>query len=61
MNEILRNHAGRKIAEIQDLGNRQVIRDASGRKLGEFDGKVTRDASGRKVGAGNLLTMLINK
>ena len=61
MNQVLRDKMGRKIGEIQDMGNKQVVRDAMGHKLGEYDGKVTRDAMGRKVGEGNLLTMLLKK
>ena len=59
MNQILKDAYGRKIGEIRQEGTRQTIYDADGRKLGEFDGRITKDAYGRKVGEGNLLTMLL--
>lgn len=59
MNQALRDKLGKKIGEIIDQGTRQIIRDHQGRKLGEYDGKITRDAQGRKVGDGNLLTTLL--
>ena len=48
-----------RIGEIIENGNKKIIRDAFGHKLGEFDGKVTRDDHGRLVGTGDLLTSLL--
>lgn len=58
--QVLRDHRGVKIDEIEDYGYKQVLRDHRGIKLGEFDGRVTRDARGIKIGEGNLLAMLLN-
>lgn len=54
MNHVLRDSVGRKIAEIRTESSRDVIYDAVGRKLGDFDGCYTYDSVGRKIGEGNL-------
>lgn len=59
MNQVLRDRNGRKIGEIVENGNKKIIKDAFGHKLGEFDGKVTRDDHNRLVGTGDLLTSLL--
>ena len=59
--EILRDRLGRKIGEIRAEGNRDVIYDHLGHKLGYYDGKYTYDRLGHKIGSGNLLTMLLNQ
>lgn len=59
MKQVLKDRSGRKIGEIETIGNKQVLRDARGYRLGEFDGRVTRDARGCRVGEGNLLTTLL--
>lgn len=59
MEQVLRNKHGIKIGKIETFGDKKTIRDRFGKKLGEFDGKVTRDAQGRLVGSGDLLTSLL--
>lgn len=59
MTQVLRDKNGRKIGEIIENGKKKIIKNASGHKLGEFDGKVTRDEFGRLVGTGDLLTSLL--
>jgi hypothetical protein len=57
-NQVLRDSRGVKIGEIQKIGEKLIIRDATGMKRGEYDPKTntTRDARGVKIGTGNLLT-----
>ena len=60
--EVLRNRDGRRIGTIETKSDKtQLIRDANGRRLGEYDPKsnVTRDANGRRVGEGNLLAAFL--
>lgn len=59
MTQVLRDNIGHKLGEIKDEGDRQVIYDSIGRRLGYFDGRYTYDSIGRRVGEGNLLTMLL--
>lgn len=48
---------GRTIGESHKSGDREIMRDRHGKKVGEYDSKrdETRDAKGRKVGSGNQL------
>ncbi len=59
--EILRDHTGKKIAEIRESGSRKSIHDHTGKKLGEYrsDTNSTHDHTGKKIGSGNLLTSLL--
>ena len=63
MREIIRNGKSEIIGYRETgSGNREVLRDKSGRILGRFetDTKVTRDASGKIIGYGeNQLVKLI--
>jgi hypothetical protein len=60
-NQVLRDRNGVKIGEIQEVGEKLIIRNASGIKKGEYDSKTntTRNENGMKVGTGNLLTSLL--
>jgi len=57
----LKDSSGKKVGEIKDRGDKQVLYDANGRLQGEYDSSsnTTRDAHGRRVGTGNLLTTLL--
>lgn len=62
--QILKDRNGRRIGEIRENTNGKLeIRDAQGRRIGQYDPvrDVTVDQSGRKVGNGNLLTMLLSE
>lgn len=59
MNETLKDKYGRIIGTIKDEGNKKVIYDAYGRRLGSYDGKCTYDVYGRIIGYGNLLVLFI--
>ncbi len=64
MRQELKDARGRLIATIEDRGDgRQVIIDARGRLLGEYDpaNNSTTDGSGHYVGEGNLLGTLIGR
>lgn len=57
----IKDASGRRIGEVRDRGDKQVLFDGSGRLLGEYDpgSNTTRDSHGRRVGTGNLLTTLL--
>lgn len=59
MHEVIKDRSGRKLGEIRTEGNKEVIYDTYGRKLGWYDGKYTYDKMGRKIGEGNFLTTLL--
>lgn len=57
----LKDSRGIKIGEIRNEGNKQVIYDNRGIKLGSFDGRDTFDNRGIKIGSGNLLTTFLTR
>ena len=60
--EVLRDKNNRKLGEIRtDSSGRQVLYNATNRRLGEYNPKSneTRDANNRLVGKGNLLGSLL--
>ena len=61
MNQELRDARGLRIGEIRDEGDRQVICDACGQRLGYYDGRYTYDERGLMFAEGNLLTALLKE
>jgi hypothetical protein len=61
-NEVLRDHLGTRIGEIEHQSDKLVLRDRTGRRLGEYSPRdnVTRDMTGYRVGEGNLLLTLLH-
>lgn len=59
MDQVLKDRYGHIIGKIKSEGNRDVIYDEYGHRLGYFDGTYTYDEYGHRVGTGNLLTTLL--
>lgn len=59
--ETLRDRYGKRLGTIETTGEKSVLRNEVGRRLGEYNSKdnFTRDNLNRKVGVGNLLTKLL--
>ncbi|MCH3966766.1 MAG: hypothetical protein LKE52_04010 [Bacilli bacterium] len=59
MDQVLKDSHGHIIGKIKSEGNRDVIYDEHGHRLGYFDGRYTYDEHGHRVGTGNLLTTFL--
>ena len=59
MDQVLKDSSNRTIGKIRNESGKDVIYDASNRRLGYFDGRYTDDKSNRRIGEGNLLTTLL--
>ncbi len=59
--ETLRDRIGNLIGRIEVDGNKRVLRDKVGTRLGEYStsDNVTRDRNGTLVGTGDLLLTLL--
>lgn len=59
MAQVLKDKYGVKIGEIRDEGNKQVLYNKYGERLGWYINGVTYDKYNAKIGEGNLLTTLL--